>query len=331
MSTDLNALIVSFRDATQYWVLSLGSDKISQVQASEVANPLGELLNLTKLIRAHTTKVGIIFKPETLKKEPTTAYNTLEKLSQTLILTISVIAQLKPSDISVIFYEELLSQTRQLIESSHELAKELLLIYEDDNDEGRLVSVGKVWANCDSMTKVINDGALGLLTEKIKQSIVLVDDGFDEFAEWTENPESVDDPFGFSDDEEEDGEEQLGEKEEQSEEEEDNTELIAYAKDSLNKIKLVKLLLASCKKSLPKSTTPAQINEIYRLQKSIVIHIDEFIVDLMLERAVTSKVDSLMTQISTESKSLAKIVQAIHVQDAKKSAWYKTWITKYDT
>ncbi|KAI5967586.1 hypothetical protein CANMA_003020 [Candida margitis] len=331
MSKDLKALLVSFKDATQYWVANLTSDQISQIKAAKVENPLDELSKLVKLIKAHVTKVGIIFKPETLAKQEPTAYNTLEKLSESLILLVSVISQLQAKQVSKLFYNEIIYQITQLIESNHELANELIYIYDEKEDSERLVSIGKIWSNCDSLASLISNGAFSLLTLKIKQSIGLIDDGFDEFVEWVENPVDMDDdPFGFSDDDEEDGDgDNFDEGEEnENENEEDSAELKSFAKKWIKKIELVKLLLASFKKSLPKTTTGSQIDEIDTLQRNISNSIDKLIVDLMLNRQITKETESISNDISTSSIKLAKLAESIHTD--KKATWYSTWITKYD-
>ncbi|CAD1812633.1 hypothetical protein FOB58_005802 [Candida parapsilosis] len=328
MSNDLKALLASFKDATQYWITNLTSEQISQIKASKVDNPLDELSKLVKLIKAHVTKVGIIFKPETLAKQESTAYTTLEKLSESLILLVSVVSQLQAKQISNLFYNEIVHQVRQLIESNHELANELTYIYDEKEDSARLVSVGKIWSNCDSLTTLINNGALNLLTSKIKQSIGLIDDGFEEFVEWVENPVDIDDPFGLSDDEEHEDDEEKLNSEVESDDEEHSAELKAYAEKSLKEIELVKLLLASFKKSLPKTTTGLQVDEINNLQKTITNLIDKLIVDLMLNREITKEVESISKDISIYSVKLAKLAKSIHTD--KKSAWYTTWITKFN-
>ena len=63
-------------------------DEINGFTTTTIDNPQQELIKLIKLIKAHTTKVGIIFKPTNLFKDPNVAYNTLEELSETLVLTI---------------------------------------------------------------------------------------------------------------------------------------------------------------------------------------------------------------------------------------------------
>lgn len=242
---DLKNLLQSFKQATEFWIQSININKFDEINGfttTTIDNPQQELIKLIKLIKAHTTKVGIIFKPTNLFKDPNVAYNTLEELSETLVLTISIINQLeneqqeeeeaeankeqkKISKISKIFYDEIIDQIKLLFSSIIELNQELIIIInnenekdktnedgednDDDDDAGRLISVGKIWSNCDSLDQLLNEGDLGLLTTKIKQSISLLDDGFEEFVTWANNPEEIeDDPFGFSDDEEEEEEEE---------------------------------------------------------------------------------------------------------------------------
>lgn len=94
---DLKNLLQSFKQATEFW-LSININKFDEINGfttTTIDNPQQELIKLIKLIKAHTTKVGIIFKPTNLFKDPNVAYNTLEELSETLVLTISIINQLE--------------------------------------------------------------------------------------------------------------------------------------------------------------------------------------------------------------------------------------------
>ncbi|RLV91570.1 Uncharacterized protein JA1_003804 [Spathaspora sp. JA1] len=343
---ELNSLIDSFEEATRYWISTIAdASLISKVKAAKVADPTNELLKLIKLLKAHATKVGIIFKPENLKKEFDPAFNTLSKLSETLILTISVVSQLDTTSISKLFYNEILKQVKQLLESNHMFAKELKLIFEDlenevdteelkkDEMDGRLLSVARIWSNCDSLVKLIENGNLSLLTDKIKQSIFILEDGFEEFQEWAENPEEIDDdPFGFSDDEEDeaDDKEPPSSVNQDDDEETNREELTTYAKKWLKKIELIKLLIASFKKSLPKSTPGESIDTIFAIQTNLVSLVDKFIVDLMLERTIDKELESYTNSLTKESIKLAHIARDIH-QNNKKASWYETWETKYNS
>ncbi|ABN65485.2 predicted protein [Scheffersomyces stipitis CBS 6054] len=355
---DLKDLLASYKEAVLYWSSAFeNAEEFSGIQAAKVNKPLDELLKLAKLIKAHTTKVGIIFKPENLKKDANPAFTTLSKLSETLILLVSVVVQLRPSEISQLYYDELLKGIKQLMDSNKELSHELTLIFDSQNDENtentpskdsdemdkRLVSVGKIWSNCDVLISMINNGALALLTDKIKQSVLLIEDGFEEFAEWTENVEEIDDdPFGFSDDEFSDeeseddahppvAEDKDNKSEDDGENGEDVEELKKFAQLWLKKIELVKLLISSFKKSLPLSTSGSSIDSIYAIQFGLVKLIDKFIVDLMLDRTIDGEIEEYTGAITKESVKLAKLARDIHAKNNKKAKWYEAWETKFRT
>ena len=256
-----------------------------------------------------------------------------------------------------LYYDELLKGIKQLMDSNKELSHELTLIFDSQNDENtentpskdsdemdkRLVSVGKIWSNCDVLISMINNGALALLTDKIKQSVLLIEDGFEEFAEWTENVEEIDDdPFGFSDDEFSDeeseddahppvAEDKDNKLEDDGENGEDVEELKKFAQLWLKKIELVKLLILSFKKSLPLSTSGSSIDSIYAIQFGLVKLIDKFIVDLMLDRTIDGEIEEYTGAITKESVKLAKLARDIHAKNNKKAKWYEAWETKFRT
>lgn len=347
--SDLNKLILSFKEALQYWQTCLdgSNSSLSEVKAAEVTNPLEELDKLAKLIKAHTTKVGIIFKPETLVKGTDAAFSTLQKLSESLVLIISLISQLENKIISTMFYKEILNSVRLLIESNIQFADELVTVEvnsgeepqevpesnDEDEIDGRLVSVGKIWSNCDTLSKLIKDGELGVLSKKIKQSIISIEDGLDEFEEWAENPDDFDmddDPFGFSDDESDEAEvpptngtaEENGNKEEKE-------KLIKFAQLWLSKIKLIKLLLTSVTRSLPSLTSGDVINNIYEVQRLLVNKIDTLIVDLMLSKEIAEEIVMNSKEITKMCNTLIKIVKDVNKSNENKVKWCVAWDSKF--
>ncbi|KAK6457415.1 uncharacterized protein RJT20DRAFT_40084 [Scheffersomyces xylosifermentans] len=357
---EFDELLKSHKEAVKYWSLSLEDPQksLTKVQSAKVSKPLDELLKLSRLIKAHTTKVGIIFKPENIAKDFNPAFSTLQKLSESLVFFISVLAQLQPSVISHLYYNEIIEKVKELLDSNSKFADELISIFEKDsesespeqysgsevkeiknNDEvdRRLVSVGKIWSNCDSLSSLIQKGALDLLTSKIKVNVSLIEDGYEEFVEWTKNPEEFDDdPFGFSDDESDNEDEDDKDKEppvvkgEDSEEEKlHKDELIKYSQFWSKKIDLVKLLLASFKKSLPVTTTGQSIDLINGSQYNLVTLIDKFIVDLMMDRTIDDEIKEYTDEITKESKRLVKIARDIHAKNDKRAKWYSAWETKY--
>lgn len=321
---ELLKLIESYREALQFWESGIGASN-SDIKAAEVSEPLGELAKLAKLIKAHTTKVGIIFKPENLKKDKNAALGTLKKLPETTVLLMSVMPQLKPSELSNLFYNEITSTVKLLLEVIINFVNELELLVKDEEQHSneRLVSVGQVWTNCDLLTRLAEGGKIAFLASKTKQSIAIVGDGLEEFEEWAENPEAFDDdPFLLSDEEEEDEIEKVPIPESDSE------EVLIFAKKWAQKIKLIKLLLTSLTRSLPTNTLGKNIDDIYNVQKTLVVSVDKFILDLMLEQE-PAEVKEIGDAIDEGCFKIMKIVKDANSKSESKVKWVTAWHAKY--
>lgn len=351
--SDLVSLTESYKEALEYWYQCLDPTKptINQIKSAKVSNPIDELIKLTNLIKAHSTKVGIIFKPETLKNQYDVAHSTLGKLSESIVLIMSIIPQLKSQDLSKIFYEEIINNLRLLINANIGLSKELYALSKDDieatseentnGSDNRLVSIGQIWSNCDLTITLLQNGKIAFLTSKIKVGISLIVDGLDEFEEWIENPDDFDndDPFGLNDedfsDEEEDDEREppISSKDELSDDEDNsinNEKLVEFAKKSLQKFKLIKLLLTSLNKSLPSNVSGEKLDNIYDLQKKLVNCIDKLILDLMLDQQVDEVTKEFSEEIDKTCKKIIKILNEVNKSDELKVKWVNTWSIKYE-
>ena len=228
MSSDpVDTLLESFKEALDFLSVSVGTEK-APTETTNVKAPLEELDKLVKLIKAHTTKVGIIFNPEMINKDRSASANTLKLLVELTAILGTIISVLDPAVISNIFYDEVVDLSRQLLTSLQQLTQQLIVQGKGNNDgkndekshdnntdqnksntktsDGRLVGVGVVWTNCDRLTELLKKGRLGLLTLKIKRGIEFLDDGIDEFEEWAEDPLEIgidwDDEDEFSDEDE---------------------------------------------------------------------------------------------------------------------------------
>lgn len=342
---DLIKLLDSFSEAIEFWLLSLGNDEetSSSTSSANVKNPLEELSKLSKLIKAHTTKVGIIFKPSTIEKgEASAAYNTFQKLSESSILLNSVMQQLDQKIISKIFYDELVDCVRLMFGSMKVLVGELREIAElqvesednqkkdDELDAGskRLVSIGMIWNNCDTLDEILKKGKLGILTAKLKRSIEFIDDGLDEFEEWASDPQEMDDdPFGLGDyDSDEEEEEAAPSKNEDR----DLDSLIKFSQNWLGKFKLVKLLLISITKSLPEVTSGETIDSIYATQKSVVSNIDKLIGSLTINMEWDDEDCKEFTEnINKGCRLLVKQVREVNKKSESKVKWCDAWQSKF--
>lgn len=346
---ELKHLISLFKEKLEFANKSLiepSNSIFDKITPSNVKNPIEEFGKVNSLIKAHTTKVGIIFNPENLRIDDfSAAYTTLENLINSSSLILTLYSQLTTQSISNLFKDEIKSSLIQLSDSLLRLVIELALEFGDETsttDEGssaeRLQSVGIIWSNCDLITKLILEGEIGALTSKIKTNITLIEDGFEEFVAWTENPtdfDDDDDPFGLgesdidesdSDEDEIDGTDDASPPTDSG----DDLELIKFSKLWVKQIELIKLLLASFKKSLPATTSGATIDEINTLQRHLVVLIDKFISDIMMDQYIDDTVIQYTKDMIKTSKQLSIIAQNCHRGNEKKVKWYETWSSKFE-
>lgn len=338
--SNLPNLLKSLKEALQYWVETIkDSQKLGQIKAALVPDPLAELTKLAQLIRAHTTKVGIIFNPKMLNKSPQESYRVVQKLSETTVLLVSVAAQLSAPELSDIFYTELLESIQQVLTSEMMLVDQLVALEANSSQpstsevaveaDGRLVAVGKVWSSCDNLCTIVGEGKLGVLNRKFKLSISLVEDGLEEFEEWAQDPEEMEDPFGFSDSEEDDDDETQQEKPPLDMDEDVKQQVIEYSQEWIRKFKLIKLLLISVSKSLPSVTSAENINTIYQAQRKVVTNVDKMVVDLMVNCKVTQEIKQYGIEITKQCNSIMKIVKEVNKSNESKVKWCDTWSDKF--
>lgn len=355
MNTRLDEILAAFGEALDCWSLALSAnaDGLKSIPPASVQDPLKELVKVVNLVRAHTTKVGIVFEPTKLATQSDAAYNTVSDLSKSLVLLMSILAQLAPEKISSLFYKEIASVSYILIVSTTSLATELKKLNEDSKEginsaasaeksptetDVRLVSVGKMWSVCDELVKLVENGNLKFLEKKTRVQLSLLEDGLDEFAEWAENPEDFDleDPFGLDEfsDEENDGEEPpVSTSESDSETDESfakgRGELSAYSKQWVQKFKLVKLLFLSINKSLPTIIKGSDIDDIYMTESIICKESDLLIVELMMNNSLLEDVQEHAIAIDKACSKILSIVKKANKNNENKTKWCGSWESKY--
>lgn len=354
MTTPLPAIIKAFQDALEFWSINCSDKDLSAIPPAKTNDPLAEVVKIAKLIKAHTTKVGIIFEPSKLKKQSEAAEKTVTDMSKSYVLFMSALAQVSPLKVSELFYKEILNKSQDLLDNTIAFCKELAVL-EDEASNGetkdeettttdepsnqvntRLVSVGKLWTNCDDLVKLVEAGNLKFLERKTKMHLTLIEDGLDEFSEWAENPEEVDDedPFGLDEsysDTEEDKVPSL--EDDYSDNDDDNLEkrehLISYCKLWLQKFKLVKLLFFSINKSLPTIPAGSDIDEIYRVEALICKEVDQLIVELMLNQIIDDEVHEHSTAIDRACFSILNIIKRANKNNDTKTKWCGSWLAKF--
>lgn len=354
MSEIKNAEVVlkPFLEALTFWNAQLEGplkDVNASIPAAKVQHPLTELEKLLELMKAQITKVGIVYEPKTLKKQTDAAHSTAADLSRTFVLYMSAVSQMSMVKVSKMFLDEIVDSSRKLVLTALEFVEELRNLYKeskadaeesDKKNEGesssRLLSIGKLWSLCDSTKALIGGGELKVLELKVRLSLSLIEDGLEDFTEWAENPEEVDDedPFGleedFSDEENETNDaEESNSLNGDEKESESFKNLRDYSKNWVQKLKLIKLLLLSIKKSVPSIIQGSDIDRLHSLEASIASDIDMLIAELMMNRVLDHRVESHAKKVDDECFSIIKILKDLNKSDESKVKWCGSWNTKY--
>lgn len=351
MAKSLSQIIKVFHEALQFWSINCSEKDLSGIPPAKVEDPLEEVVKIVKLIKAHTTKVGIIFEPSKIRKQSSAAETTLTDMSKSFVLFMSALARISPAKVSQIFYNEILVKAHNLTSSAAAFTDELALLEEESRKEDaeekkedeasnqvdqRLVSVGKLWTNCDDLVKLVEAGNLKFLERKTRLHLTLIEDGLDEFSEWAENPEEVDDedPFGLDDEYSDTDEDKVPSLEDDDSDLDDDSrekrdQLIAYSKSWLEKFKLVKLLFFSINKSLPTIPAGPDIDEIYKTEEQIYKAVDSLIVELMMNQIVDDEVDEHAVVIDKACFRILSILKKANKNNDTKIKWCGSWLAKY--
>lgn len=336
---ELRQVLKSFQEGLQLYDNTLKLKQTKKIKSSKVEDPLEELVKISKLIFAHGTKLGIVFKTPVAVSA---AYKQVREVSEVMLLLMSLVGQLDSEKYSELFTSEVIFLIRKLIQSIDAFIAEVLLLdfkdegkggadgakEETEGAEGRLIGVGKIWENCNNLEKTVNLKPVGLLSIKIRQSISMVNDGIGEVEEWIEDPCSSEDPFGINDDFDDAFDEEQQEQEQQ-EKSEIEPELVDYITEWNKKLKLIKLLYSSFIKSLPSAETIAgkEIDLLNRLQNELIVSIDEFVSTIFLI-SEKSDITEFTDKINSNVKSIVAKLEQLNEEESKLK-WLKSWNEKY--
>lgn len=336
-----------FKEALLFWSIQIAKPEElkKSIPPAKVEDPLGEIVKLAKLIKAQTTKVGIVFAPKNIQKESEAPHDTVAELSKTFVFYVSALAQLSPKTISTLFLNEILEKSKDLIALATLFSDELLQILDTKNEDNgeeeggddnavnpRLLSVGKIWLLCDTIVDFIEKGNLKYLQLKTTLNISLMEDGLEEFEEWLENPQDADDDDFFGlDDEFSDEEPPAAESkdDEASEDEADYEDLKKFGEQWLKQLKLVKLLFLSINKSLPSMTSGSDIDDIYATENSVARQVDLLVVELMMNKELNDEVENLDKGIEKACLKIISVLRNVNKSNETKVKWCVSWESKY--
>lgn len=333
--SDVRGFISSFREGLQLYLTTLNSKSaLPKLKSSNVENPPQELIKISKLLFAHATKLGIVFKP---KVSTNAAYKQLKETSSVFLLLISLIGQFTPEKYSLLFQTQLVESIKKLISSyilflneveDIDFNKEIEESEKSDvKSEGRLVSVGMIWDNCKELENLVNGGKLALLNKRLKQSIGLIEDAIEEFGEWLEDPTIVDDedPFGIESDFSGDDEDKDEEKPEI------DPQALELAEIWNNKVKLIKLLISSLNKSLPnddKKITGPEADDFNKQQNGLVEQIDDLFSTFFMNGSLY-ELKQITKNLEKQCLAIIEFVKKLSEGDEKKTRWLTAWQDKF--
>lgn len=201
--------LVSFKEALEHVLGSFTQRARAGEEGSEhqLDEPLNALADIASLWRAHTTKVGIAFKPPV---SAAAAEACLQDVAKLLPLAAGVALSMTEARDGQLAVNEATARTRALVESQARLVDELASVAERQRLEtasgrrpsasGRssgatLTSIGKVWQSCDALAELKTLGVGGILRARIAEFAGMLDDAASDLEAWI-NGESTLDAFG---------------------------------------------------------------------------------------------------------------------------------------
>lgn len=316
------------------------------IQRANVNNPIEEIPKLSSLLSAHTTKLGLIFKPPISK----TTYNAckieIDSLIKYSILLLSLLYQIqKDKNIySSLFANELSYEGLSIIEVNLILLNNLNELVDIEEEvttttttttttDQRLSSVGLVWDACEKLSKTCKNGSSGVLRSKLKLTNKLVVDALDELKEWLENP-IVGGGFDFDDNDIfglNNKDENLKSNEEEDEKADES--VIEFGKIWSTKIQMIKLLISLLDKSIPASKYTVKYSKGLDLFNDSCLKINEHVDDIVACTVYDADVkngESAGKLLNKEAIQVLELVRKINNNDEKKCKWLDSWKIKYE-
>lgn len=337
----VSELVASIRD--QFVIPYKNAASLKEIKSAtkfKDSDPLTEIGKLSQIIKAHSTKIGIICEPSKFLSNYSAAFKELQSFANALFYLLSVLPLVHDSSKDLwasYLVQRLDSVVINLLNGVSLLCNEIdKLIQEGESDDSdRLSCIGTLWAACDSLEETSKKGNSQLLADKIRSSCNLVDDILQDVDSWLEDPQFGDDLLideGFSDEEEE--------KEDQDQSKEEIAALQKmekFLRSWQTNVKMIKLLLSSFAKSMATNvyntndTKGSTLDKLNSLQFSIVEQLDEFFSDVFTSDASFSEDDfkDSIYSLNDSLRQMVRVIKKLNTSDSKKLKWIQVWEAKY--
>ncbi|CCE93756.1 uncharacterized protein TDEL_0G03890 [Torulaspora delbrueckii] len=310
--------------------------EIKSTTSFKDSDPLTEIQKLSQIIKAHSTKIGIVCQPAKFFENYPVVFKELQNFTNSLFYLLSILPLIhndKSDTWTSYLAKKLDSLVLNLLNGVSSLCQDIERMIEegkgDDND--RLITIGSIWAACDSLDELAKKGNFQLLADSIRSSCDLVDDMVQDVDSWLEDPQFGDELL-IDDD--------LSDEDDEEKEDDDAQALKAMEKFLIQwktNLKMVKLLLSSFAKSLAtnvynsKSTKASMLDKLHTLQLLIVEQLDEFLSDVFMSDASFEPADfkDNITALNDSLGQMVKIIKNLNTSDPKKLKWITVWENKY--
>ena len=312
------------------------------------------IVDVALLSKAHTTKVGIAFKPPI---SVAAASKTLADSSALIPALVGAFVSIyddreRANKVGILLLREVKDQVLDFLSAHKGLCVELKALSSASAEKGnstdevsgsRLVSVGKVWETCDTLAAITKLRSAKILAAKVDQFAEMVQDAIydlDEFIENGNQDSNSDDfilDFG-SEDEDDDIVDKLksagrttkkeSSKDEEEEDEDDEDDHDENSEPSPLQVLALKLKphLAALPDYFQNVIIP-QANKnpqdvmfhykIYESLTALTINIDDLVAEYINDEAEESEINESHLSIKKEIKALTYLITSAKVQDSE--------------
>lgn len=162
-------------------------------EQEQVVNSLKAIGDISSLCHAHTTKIGIAFRPPVTAEAAEKTLDEWMKLPVVFIAAYASFLGSKNGDKSDIFVTQIRSRIRDLFDCYKALLAEMLVALKADADvkhtsNAGLQAIGQIWAKCDELKKISSGDITDMAADVLGTYIAYAQDALDELkGEESEN------------------------------------------------------------------------------------------------------------------------------------------------
>lgn len=308
------------------------------------SDPLSEIQKLSQLIKAHSTKIGIVCQASKFFHNYPAVFQELQGFTNAVFYLLSILPlfhhdkddawaeyMVKRLDSLIL---SLLKGVSALCDEMEKMFKEGEIASSEKSDNDRLFSIGVIWAACDSLEELAKKGNFQLLSDSIYNSCALVDDVLKDIDSWLMDPQFGDELL--LDEESSDSETEI-----KSGTPSDEVLILKRMETFLiewkTNLRMIKLLLSSFAKSLVsnvyncKECKGSTLDKLDSLQLLVVERVDEFMSDVFMSDASFQKEDFNDDILSLDDSlsKMVKVIKKLNTRDPKKTRWIQVWENKY--